>query len=729
MTTGMELEAAEEAPLEGARLLNTPARLPPSLARLLGFLRDQVALQAGRLALWAPVAMGCGAAAYFALPREPLPLVAAVALATALALAFAARRTGAVRPLALALSLAACALAGFGLAKVRALQVAAPVALSDERPERIEGWVVDVSGRGVGGPRILLAPIRIGDWPPEATPIRVRLTLRDGTPIPAPGEAVRVLAMINAPPPPASPGAYDFARDAWFESVGGIGFALGAPTPLDSAQPAPWRLRWAMAVNAARWTLAKAIVGDLGPRTGGLAAAMTTGHEAFIPPEQVADLRAAGLAHIISISGLHMAIVGGFAFASARLAVAAWPWLALRVNGKKLAACVGLVAVLGYLALSGAPAPAERAAITASVAFAAILAERQAISLHSLALAALAILALQPEAVIEPGFQMSFAATAALVALAELWPRPVREIDVPWPVRAAQAAGAWIAASVAASFVAGLATGPFAMQHFNRVSTWGLAANLATAPISAFLMMPALAVGAALTPLGLGHAPLALAGFGIELMLRAAHAAAVAPHAMLTVASAPAWALPAAFLGILWLCLWRGRLRWAGLPLAFAVNLAPRPPAPDAWAAADGAAVAVRRGEAAVLFRPDVKRFAAELWSRRRGLTPSVDEAPRDALYACDRWSCVPRPGAPSIAAVWSRRPVDAARLAALCAQAEVVVVRGNADGRCPAALVLDAGDFARGGAVELRRTPTGWRAVWAQDLRGRRPWSWNWGL
>ena len=731
MTTGMELEAAD-APGEGARLLSTPARTAPSLARAWRWLRGQAELQAGRLALWSPVALGAGAGLYFALPREPLPWVAAAALAGALALGVAARRAGAWRLFAAALALTACALAGFGLAKVRTERVKAPVAVADERPERIEGWVVDVGSRGVGGPRILIAPMRIGDWPADATPIRVRLTLRDGGEIPAPGQAVSVLAMINPPPAPASPGAYDFARDAWFESVGGVGFALGAPRPVDAAERAPWRLRWTMAVNAARWTLARRIVDDLGERTGGLAAAMTTGHEAFIPPQQVVDLRAAGLAHIISISGLHMAIVGGFAFASARLAIAAWPWLALRINGKKLAAAFGLAAVLGYLLLSGAPAPAQRAAITASVAFAAILADRQAISLHSLALAALAILILQPDAVAEPGFQMSFAATAALVALAELWVRPVREINTPWPIRLVQAAAAWVAVSIAASFVAGLATGPFAMQHFNRVSTWGLGANLATAPISAFLMMPALAVGAALTPLGLGHVPLAVAGLGIELMLRIAHVAATAPHAMLTVASAPAWALPAAFLGVLWVCLWRGRLRWAGLPLAFAVNLAPRPPAPDAWAAADGAAVAVRQDKAAVLFRPDVKRFAADLWARRRGLTATADEAPRDALYACDRWACVPRQGAatPAIAAVWSRKPVESARVTALCGFAEVLVVRGEAEaGDCPRTLVLDAGDFRRGGAVELHRTPTGWRAVWAQDLRGRRPWSWGWGL
>ncbi len=685
----------------------------------------------GRLILWAPVALGCGAAIYFMLPKEPRFWVGLALVAVAVGLVSFTRSALATRRVSVVATLLACLFAGFGLAKIRTERVRAPVAHSAERPTRIEGWVVDVASRGVGGPRILVAPVQIGGYSPAETPIRVRITLRDDASIPGPGEAMSVLAILNPPPPPSSPGAYDFARDAYFESVGGVAYALTAPGHFEAEAPPPWRLGWTMRVNAARWSLARRIFNELGPRRGGLAAAMTTGHEAFIPPEQVNDLRAAGLAHIISISGLHMAIVGGFAFAAARMAVAAWPGLALRVNGKKLAAGVGLAAVCGYLVLSGAPAPAQRAAITASAAFAAILFDRQAISLHSLALAGLVILILQPDAVTEPGFQMSFSATAALVALAELWPRPVREINTPWPLRAAQAAGGWIVVSIGASFVAGLATGPFAMQHFNRVSTWGLGANLAVAPISSFLMMPSLAIGAALTPMGLGHAPLAAAGVAIEAMLRVAHLAASAPHAMVTTPSGPAWTLAAAFLGILWLCLWRGGVRWLGLPAACAVALAPRPPAPEIWVAADGAAAAVRQGQTAVLFRPDVRRFAAELWARRRGLVATEDFAPRDALYACDRWSCAPkgRSRASSVSLVWSRKPVFHERLDALCAVSQVVIIRGPAEpAACPGSLVLSAEDFARGGSVELYRANQGWRAVWAQDLRGRRPWTWDFG-
>lgn len=675
------------------------------------------------------MAFGLGAAVYFALPREPQAWTAWVILALAAAALFAPMRSGS-RLLRTSLVLVACGLAGFATAKIRVEQVKAPVAGEDGRPQRLEGWVVDVAAPGQGGQRLLIAPYRLGDLPPAATPIRVRVTLRDGAAIPSPGDAVSLLAVINTPPPPASPGAYDFARDAYLDSVGGVGFALGPPRPWSAEGQPPWRLRLAMDVNRLRWDLTKRIVGVLGPETGGLAAAMTTGQAAFIPQQQVDNLRASGLAHIISISGVHMAIVGGFTFAGLRLLIAAWPWLALRINGKKVAAAVSLAAVMAYLVLSGAPPPAVRSAVTAAIAFGAILVDRQAISLHGLAVAAFVVLLLQPEAVTQPGFQMSFAATAALVALAGVWPRPVREINTPWPIRLIQGAGTWFAAAAAISLVAGLATAPFAMQHFNRISTWGLVSNLLVEPISSLLMMPGLALGAVLTPFGIEAWPLRLAGFAIGITNRVAEAAASAPFAQVVVASGPAWTLPVTFLGLLWLCLWRGPLRWLGLPLALAVSLVPKPPVPDAWVAADGAAVAVRSGRQAILFRPDVKLFGAELWSRRRGLEPVESEPVRNAAYDCDNLSCLPGLTAPvRLAAAWNlKRPLPPGRLEALCARAEVVVLRNDfSPASCAAPLVLTGADFARGGSAELYREPNGrWRVAWAQDARGRRPWTWG---
>lgn len=699
-----------------------PDRKRSILDRLAGIARVEGADNRDRHFLWTPVAFGLGAAAYLESRIEPATWTLA-ALVTLLSAAWwASRRWNAPGTVVIALSLAASGAAGTFVAKLRSDRVAAPVIAGERVVRRVEGFVVDVVSPGAGGQRLLVAPVSISGLTPDQTPRRVRVTIGENA-IPAPGQAIRVRAMLGPPPPPAAPGAYDFARDAWFDSIGAVGFMIGQ-IDIVGLDPPPIRLRLAMAVNAFRWSLAERLLARMGATSGGVGAAMVTGHEAWISDAQTEAMRASGLAHILSISGLHMAIVGGFVFIAVRLGVAAWPWLALRAPGKKIAASAGLGAVIGYLVVSGAPPPAERAAITASVAFLAILFDRRAITLHGLALAALLILLLKPETAGEPGFQMSFAATAALVALAEAWPRPVREISTPWWIRVPQAMVAWMAASVAASLVAGLATAPFAMQHFNRVAVWGLPANLAVAPLSSFVIMPFLAIGAVLEPVGLGEPFLAVAGWGVDAMLAVANAFANAHGAQQVVASAPPQILVVAFLGLMILCLWRGRLRWIGAPLALSVALWPRPAPPDAWIAADGATAAVRSGDAAVLLRADAKRFGAELWARRRGLEPVTW-----SLYACDRRVCAPALGAPvRLALVWSRKTPDAETLSGLCVQSEIVVLRTPAPRRTPPlcvdTILLTGDDFARLGAAELYRRHDGWRIVWAQPLRGERPWS-----
>jgi competence protein ComEC len=207
-----------------------------------------------------------------------------------------------------------------------------------------------------------------------------------------------------------------------------------------------------------------------------------------------------------------------------------------------------------------------------------------------------------------------------------------------------------------------------------------------------------------------------------------AAAFAKAPHAVLTVASAPAPALLIAFIGILWMCLWDGRLRWLGLPMAFAVALWPRPEAPIAWVAPDGTAAAVRIEKTAIFMRPDEKLFGAELWTGRRGLTQGTDPAAdRDRIFACTSQSCraVNETGL-RLSAWWTVRVPKAEVLEALCRSSDVLVLRApvRQPASCAGVLVLTADDFAQKGAVEIYREGEAWRLVWAQPLRGDRPWT-----
>ena len=708
----------------GARPLSTRLFRAPSLAGIKAWAAEEAQVQTERWFLWSPAAFGGGCAIYFALPLEPRLWLGGLLAALSLVLALGARRFSRVRGLIAVANLVAFGCCGFFAAEVRAFAVGAPV-VWERAAATVEGWVVDVAGPGSGGKgRLLIAPYRISGLDPAQLPAEVRVSVAPDAII-GPGEAVRLRAIIGPPPEPASPGAYDFARDSYFQRVGAVGFSLSEPMIVGGPEP-PWPLRLQLAVNTARWSLARRMIDDMGPSEGGVAVAMTTGHEAWLSQDEVSSMRDSGLAHILSISGVHMAIVGGFVFLMFRLMIAAWPWLAVRVNGKKLAAAAALAATGVYLIVSGAPPPAVRSAVTLAVAFTAILVDRRAISMHALALAALICLTLQPEAVAQPGFQMSFAATAALIALAEVWPRPPKAINTPWPIRFVQDAGAWVLAAIAVSVAASLATDPIAIQNFNRIALYGVPSNLLMEPISTFLIMPFLAAGALLDVFGAGGWALAVAGFGIRLLNLIAKSVAAWPHAVWIVPSAPAIALPLAFLGVLWICLWRGRLRLLGLPAALAVFLWPRPPAPVAWIASDAGGAAVVAHGVSVSLRPDAKQFAIDLWSRRRGLKePPNPDAVMKTHFDCNRRRCLPKADDPiRLAAWWTRRAPSDADMARLCQDADFVVLRGAEVPPGCGAHVLTGTDFARGGSVEIFKASGGWRLVWANPSRGVRPWT-----
>jgi competence protein ComEC len=698
--------------------------------------RDEVAAQAERAFLWAPVAFGLGSATYFCLKTEPDWIWACAPTLLILLCALAIGRWTANRALHLGAALLVLAAMGFSDAKLVTQWAAAPVAPANLGVVRLEGWVVDVASPSQGRSRLLIAPTYIAGLAPTATPVRVRVTLKTGAAI-APGHGVTLRAILDPPPGPASPGGYDFARDAWFDRVGAVGLALTPPQEVDPPPPS-LGLRTLMTLNGLRWRLAERLAQDLQAlgqaRGAGLVAAVTTSHQDWLDPADTDDLRNSGLAHMLAIAGLHTAAVTGFVFAAIRLLVAAWPWLALRVSGKKLAAVGGLVAVAVYLALSGAHPPARRAAITASVAFLAILLDRRAVSLHSLALAGLIILALQPVAVVEPGFQMSFCATAALVALAELWPRRGGLIQAPWFIAWPQKIKDAVLGLITVSFVAGAATGPFAIQHFNRMASYGLFANLFADLLASAVLMPALVVAGVGEALGVAPgwlvAPLAVAGWSGQGVLAIAYTFAHTPGASHTFASAPPIALVVSFLGIIFACLWRGRLRWVAAPLALAVLVWPRDAAPAGWIAADGANAAVAIDGRAIVLKPAVRKFASDAWTVHRGLIAPFDPDAEAALaFDCNKMRCLPHAGlTPAIGAWWTKRAPKPEVLDNLCRASAILILKAQVQTppSCDGVLVVRPADFARGGSAEIFPSASGdgWRLDWSSDWRGARPWT-----
>lgn len=695
---------------------------------------DAASRQRGRLFLWLPVAFGFGAAAYLCLPVELNLLWFVAAASISGGIWFVCRRYE-TRPLS-GLTLAIFLIfAGALVGKLRAEHVGAPVLPSDRSEYNMTAVVVDVVSGSAEAPRLMLAPVVIRGVPRERMPLRLRVTLRpamlDACDI-KPGDTISAFAILNPPPSPLIPGGYDFARNAYFQGVGGVGFIPGQPRVL-ADQDYGWRLEAATGLNRLRWNLTRSIVDDIRPayrdgaELGGFAAALVTGHQAFVPQGLIDEMRDSGLAHILSISGVHMAVVGAFVFFALRWCMATVPWLALRVPIKKVAAAVSVVTVALYLAISGTPAPAVRAAVVAWVAFAAILLDRRALSLRALAIAAFIVILLTPEAVVQPGFQMSFCATAALLAMSEAHQPPIREISVPWWVRTFQKTvqGLWL--SILLSLVATLATTPFSIAYFNRFSVYGLLSNLFEAPITTFIVMPGLAVGTVLSETPIGPMALRVAAGGLWLIARVAEWTAGLKGAVITWPGAPDFVLVLSFIGLIWVCLIRGWARWLGVAAGLAILYWPRLPAPDVWIDPQGGNAAIRHGNQAYLLRPKVRRVGYDYWSRRYGFG-TLSEEGRDKDYDCAGYACTPWPDARLRVGFWfSNKPPNRLTLTTLCLNSNLVVLRspvGDWPADCSGVNRISAGDFRRLGAIELTRREGEWRLKAAQLLRGDRPWT-----
>lgn len=542
---------------------------------------DRLGRERPRVILLGPLALMAGAAWYLLRADEPSSaVIAGVAFAcAALALTAALWPTPAMAPmpraargfvvLALALSSAFSfgALAGALKAANRPqTTLAAPVEAA-----ALTGFILD---RDRAGDRLRLL-LQVTGFEGEATPRRVRISLPEGqAALLRPGRHVRCVADLSPPAPPLAPGTYDFQRRAFFDGLDGVGFARGRCRPAPAPTVSPWD-RARLWLAAARSDLAAGILAAAPTQGGAIAAAMIVGDRSAMTEETVTALQDAGLAHIVSVSGLHMAVVGGFIFFLLKRGLALLPWLALRVPVSKIAAAAALAALALYLLISGGSVPAQRAAIMAAVAFGAILADRPPISMRGLGLAAMLIVLVEPEAVVEPGFQMSFAATMALVAAYEALAHPNGPRGSPGPlIGGLQAFGRGMTGAVATSAVAGAATELFAVQHFQRLTVYGLPVNLAAAPIIAFVVAPAAVAAAVLAPFGLAEAPLWVMATALDLILAFAEAFAARPEAVQPI---PPLA-PAAFgflcAALIMLCLWRGPLRWTALPLALAGALA-----------------------------------------------------------------------------------------------------------------------------------------------------------
>lgn len=568
----------------------------------------------GRRLLFAPVFFGAGIGVYFALRFEPDLLWSFAALLAALAVVILGRRLRVASLLVLGM----LALAGFTHAGLRAHLVGAPVI--EQGVYNIEGRVIGMDRNQGGRLRLLLGELWLSGLEQDATPARVRVTVRDDAARFRPGDRVQVKARLSPPSGPVEPGGFDFRRYAWFRSLGGVGFSLapaikatvvGQVRPMDR-------------VTAVRLALSNQIEMQIGGREGGFAAAIFTGDRSHIDQDSLEDLRASNLAHLLAISGLHMGLLTGFVFALVRIGLALFPQVAQRLSCKKIAAVAAIAAGLTYLILSGASVATQRAFVMVLVMFAAVLMDRRAVTLRAVAIAAMIVLAVRPESLTEAGFQMSFAATCALVAGFEAlskqnwWRKPRNH----WAGRIVKGA----AALMISSALAGAATAPFSAYHFNAIAQYGLIANLAAVPMMGFVVMPCGVLAGLLALIGLEGPFLWLAGIGIGGILGVAEFVANLEGSRRFIpATQGIWLLLVVAGGLL-LVLCVSYARFVGFALiGLALWFWQSAPRPDVLISADGKLIGVMTSDGRALSRAKGAGFVAERWLENDG-DPSLQK-------------------------------------------------------------------------------------------------------
>lgn len=693
-----------------------------------GMISGFIVTQRDLFLLWVPVFLGCGAGIYFGFQNEPpfpAVLTGFVALSIlALCAGRALRRADDPNRRYLFWLLAMAAfwtVAGLLVAQIQARVVQTPMLAAESKIAEVQGRIESLERlENRRGSLVVLDQVTIDDWDAGQTPRKVRLTIRNKTTELTLGDRISVLAKLHAASAPVMPGAFDFQRFYYFKSIGANGFSLREPAILDRAgENSPDFL-----LDHIRKAIAAQVALVLDERVGGIATALMTGERAAISDKDWQALRASGLAHIISISGLHVALVAAPVFFIVRLLLAAIPFIALRWPIKKIAAAVALLVCCLYVAIVVPNVPTFRALMMTGIGLIAIMLDRSPFSMRLVALAAAVVLLLSPDSIWSASFQMSFAAVVALIAVAETlrpyWSSYLRGGG--WGRRMI----VYIAGAITTTTVASLATSPFSSFHFQQIATYSVVANTLATPLTGLVVMPMMVLSFFLLPFGLAAQPLQAMGKGIEWMLDVGQMVAAWPGAVLTTPSWPLTALVLMVFGGLVLLLLAGRVRLFSIPL-FLVSLVVITLAeqPRLIVSGDGSVIMVNQKETSFLSSQKKEKFATEVWGRRID-AESVKSWPRegvmqegDIAISCDTDACRIEIGSQKIAAV-----KNLYALKAECGWASLIVIPEKKVGLHESGCMVpiyDRWHLRETGALAIM--PDGTIIDVRQD-QGTRPWS-----
>ncbi|SEK62682.1 competence protein ComEC [Sphingomonas palmae] len=650
-----------------------------------------------QLVLWLPIMLGAGIATWFVLPDATGWTAALLGSAGIAGSALALARGGRC-----GVTIAAGAIAfAIGLALVwwRAEAVRAPVLA---RPAIVElvGRVTRVQAQPARDlTRVWIAVERWDGQVRDDVPRRVRVNVADDD-LPTgvvEQSRVRVRARLMPPAPPAVPGAYDFARVAWFEGLGATGRAIDIAVIARAGSDR----------EGIRARLTRHIEAQLPGSAGGIAAALATGDTGAIADEDAEAMRRAGLAHLLSVSGLHITAAVGIVMALALRLLALSPRLALTGRVPLLAGGAAALAAIGYTWLTGAEVPTIRSCVAALLVLAALAMGREAVTLRLVAAGALIVLVAWPQALVSASFQLSFAAVTAIVALHE-HPR-ARALflsrEEAWWRRGLREGGSLLTTGLLVE----LALMPIAVFHFHKAGVYGAFANIVAIPLTTFVVMPVEAGALMLDAVRLGAPLWWVAGQTLRLLLWIAHAVASAPGSVAALPAMPRGAFALMIAGGLWVALWRTRARWAGLvPVFVGACWTIATPTPDLIVTGDGRHLAWRGEDGSLaLLRDRAGDYTRDTLAENGGFDGEMAALSETRSARCNQDLCwaTRQIGERRVTLLATRSGylVPAGAFIDLCRRVDIVVSERRVPRRCRARwLTLDRASLRRTGGVAV---------------------------
>jgi competence protein ComEC len=533
----------------------------------------------------------------------------------------------------------------------------------------------------------------------QAQKVRINVPLEQARPEHREGAVLRLRARLMPPAPPMVPGAYNFARHAWFEGLAATGSVIGE---IEMVAPAPPPT----GIGSVQRALSAHVRGRLDGSPGTIAAAFASGDRGSIAQADEEAMRDSGLTHLLSISGLHVSAIIAAAYLLAIMLLALWPWLALRVRLPVVAAAVGAAAGIGYTLLTGAEVPTVRSCAAAVLVLIALALGREPLSMRMVAVAAGFVLMLWPESLAGPSFQMSFCAVLAIVALHNAG--PIQRFLAAREESVLARLGRRFAMLLLTGLVIEIALMPIVLFHFHRAGIYGALANMVAIPLVTFVSMPLIALALAFDVIGAGAPFWWLAGLSLDLLLAIAHFTSAQPGAVKLMPQMELGVLALFVGGGLWLALWQGGKRLLGLvPTALAAVMLTFAPTPDVLVSGDGRQVGIVEQGRLIMLREGRSDYARENLLELAGMEGDPVTITDWPGADCSRDFCVltlERKGRPwHVLMARSRERIEERALAAACERADIVIADRWLPRSCqPSWLKVDRKFLGQSGGLAL---------------------------